>query len=156
MVVPVSMQTGMRMATGRTILGGPGEWIHERNPHRCELGGSPAWLFRPECLLVVESRIENDVRAWMNRTARHATISDGHWGIIVSVQATQFGDTAWCRLEVVEKLLAAVVGRIGAQKEFKFLPRLNSKGECVLILDGSELRLWQVSKLLLEPLLFNE
>lgn len=87
--------------------------------------------------LSLKSRIENDVREWMNRTARHATVSDGHWGVIVSLQVTQFGDTAWCRIEVAEKLLVAVVERKREQKEFNFSPRLNSKGECVLVVDGS-------------------
>jgi hypothetical protein len=77
--------------------------------------------------------------------------------IISSKEKDDSGESvAWATVEKKQKYIRVRVSDpAGTTVELQFVPRLNDAGECRLFLGEKELEFWQVSRKILEPVLFG-
>jgi len=127
-------------------------WIDARI--KCSLEG--AWIALRETLTL-------DIDHWREATRAESDSpsivqQDGRL-IISSKEKNDTGESvAWVTVERRQKYIRVRISNPSAPQtplELQFVPRLNDAGECRLYLADEELEFWQVSRKILEPVLFG-
>lgn len=109
--------------------------------------------------LTLRERLEADIREYGERCpaspAIHLTFDEPR--IVLSRRRDKPPyDSPWATLERIENHLLLRTGASAHSREveeMRLVPAVNFEGECRLMRGGKELELWQVSRLILEPLL---
>ncbi len=127
------------------------DWIAAR----FECSAEHAWL-------VLRERLKVDVAAWQKRPGVDGRVQVSEEGVSLVISRTMsYGKGPWAALEKQSRQFILRTGDDTHTAELQIkntllVPALNAAGECRLFHDGKEMEAWQVSRLILEPILFRE
>jgi hypothetical protein len=112
--------------------------------------------------LAVCDRVQADVDVWheLSVAPGHVSITRDHERMRIW-KSLGSDVTIWASLELKDQHIKAQTGKsldgFGNTdvKDFNFIPTVSQTGECRLKSKNEELEIWQVSRILLEPILFD-
>jgi hypothetical protein len=109
----------------------------------------------------LRERLESDIREYNELFRGQAALQVTHDEPRIVISRTRDNppyDSPWASLEPKDNHLFLRTGRSAHSpdvEEVRLVPTLNPYGECRLKRGNNELELWQVSRLILEPLLLR-
>ncbi len=111
--------------------------------------------------MTLKERIKADLEQWRRRPEAPGKVNlseDDRLPVISAVES--FGSGPWARVEKKKASFAVYSGQdrnspATAVNGLVLVPTVNAKGECRLLLGDEELEFWQVSRRLLQPILFG-